>query len=354
MKKIVVKVGSNLLVKDDGTIDKEYMVELARTLARLFQEDNQVVLVTSGAKAAGYGVVSHKDVDQDLYIKQALCAIGQVQLMKLYEGVFDFYGIKVAQLLMNREDFSNRKRFLNLRNTLIGLLEMGFLPIVNENDTVSTEEISFGDNDVLAAMFAIGWKSDYLFLLSTIDGIIDETGKKIDEYNFGTRLKRLPGSGWGTGGIQTKIRAARAASAAGVESCISNGKKLENLEKFIKGENIGTRFKARNTINSRKAWIGFLSSTSGVAVVNKGAEMALKKSKSLLPVGVVEIKGDFHTGDIIDVLSDDGNRIGKGISNFDSIEIRKIAGLKSQKAKEKLGYDCPTVFIHADNFWKED
>lgn len=353
MKKIVVKVGSNLLVKDDGAIDKEYMVELARTLARFWQEDNQVVLVTSGAKAAGYGVAFHKDVDQDLYIKQALCAIGQVQLMKLYEGVFDFYGIKVAQLLMNRDDFSNRKRFLNLRNTLIGLLEMGFLPIVNENDTVSTEEISFGDNDVLAAMFAIGWKSDYLFLLSTVDGIIDEAGNRIGEYNFHTRLKKLPGNGWGTGGIQTKIRAARAASAAGVESCISNGKTLENLEKFIKGESIGTRFKARNAVSSKKAWIGFLSSPSGVVVINRGAELALKKSKSLLPVGVIKIEGDFHTGDIVDVLTEKGNRIGKGITNFNSTEMRKIIGLKSIEAKKALGYDCPTAFIHTDNFWRE-
>ncbi|AKI97774.1 glutamate 5-kinase [Kosmotoga pacifica] len=354
MKKIVVKVGSNLLVKEDGTIDKEYMIELARTMAEFWHVGDRVVLVTSGAKAAGYGLALRVEVDQDLYIKQALCAIGQVQLMKLYETIFDLYDIKVAQLLINRDDFSNRKRFLNLRNTLIGLLEMGFLPIVNENDTVSTEEISFGDNDVLAAMFAIGWKSDYLFLLSTVDGVIDETGQKISEFNPGTRLKRLHGNGWGTGGIETKIRAARAASAAGVESCICHGKKLTNLRNFILGKNVGTKFRSRQTINSRKAWIGFLSSSSGRVIVNAGAEKALRNSKSLLPIGIVEVCGKFNTGDIVDVISTDNNRVGRGIVNFNSDEIEKIKGIKSDNAKKVLGYDCPTVFIHTDNFWLED
>ena len=183
MSKVVIKVGSNLLVKQTGEIDKSYIIELARVISGLKEKGNTCILITSGAKAAGYGKAQKENIEEDLYIKQALCAIGQVQLMKLYELAFDMYDEKVAQILINRDDFGHRERFLNLRNTLIGLNEMGFIPIANENDTVSTNEITFGDNDILAAMTAIGWKSDYLLLLSSVEGLLDDKGKLIKMFS---------------------------------------------------------------------------------------------------------------------------------------------------------------------------
>ncbi|TYC03020.1 MAG: glutamate 5-kinase [Kosmotoga sp.] len=354
MSKIVIKIGSNLLVDSKGKINKSYISDLSRAVKKLLNEGNMVVLVTSGARAAGYGVVSGKIVSEDLYVKQALCSIGQVQLMKIYETIFDLYNVKIAQLLITRDDFSVRKRFLNLRNTLIGLLEMGFLPIVNENDTLSTDEITFGDNDILASMFSIGWQSDYLFLLTTVDGVFDKTGKLMNRLDYDVQLREYESNGWGTGGIKTKIRAAKAASATGVISYIVDGKDVINILRCKRNEKIGTKFPARKNLKSRKAWIGFLSAPKGEVEVNRGAEKALRESGSLLPVGIVSCSGKFERGDIVEVLSINKEIIGRGITNFTSEETTKIMGYQSNQLSEKLGYSCTQVFIHADNFWKNN
>ncbi len=351
MSKVVIKVGSNLLVKQTGEIDKSYIIELARVISGLKEKGNTCILITSGAKAAGYGKAQKENIEEDLYIKQALCAIGQVQLMKLYELAFDMYDEKVAQILINRDDFGHRERFLNLRNTLIGLNEMGFIPIANENDTVSTNEITFGDNDILAAMTAIGWKSDYLLLLSSVEGLLDDKGKLIKMFSSETKLKKMAKTQWGSGGIETKIRAARAASAAGVSCCICNGRDLANIQRFIHGENPGTNFQPSRMPASKKAWIGFLSKSKGEIIINEGAKKALMKKKSLLPVGIVDVKGAFAVGDVIDVKMSDGSLIGRGIANFSKSQAKKIMGCQSTQLKEKLNYDCPNCFIHVDNFW---
>ncbi|MFO7881466.1 MAG: glutamate 5-kinase [Kosmotogaceae bacterium] len=354
MSKIVIKVGSNLLVDGTGKINKSYITDLARTVNTLLIEGNKLVIVTSGARAAGYGVVTGKIELEDLYVKQALCAIGQVQLMNIYETIFDLYNIKVAQLLITRDDFSDRKRFLNLRNTLIGLLEMGFVPIVNENDTLSTDEITFGDNDILASMFSIGWQSDYLFLLTTVDGVFDKTGKLINRFDYKAQFREYKSNGWGTGGIRTKIRAAKAASATGVLSYIVDGKDVTNILRCKRNEKLGTKFPARKNLKSRKAWIGFLSEPKGKVKVNKGAEKALRESGSLLPVGIVRCSGKFARGDIVEVLNINKEIIGRGITNFTGEETTKIMGYQSNQLSEKLGYSCTKVFIHADNFWKNN
>jgi len=351
MSKVVIKVGSNLLMKQNGEINKSYIIELARVISGLKENGNTCILITSGAKAAGYGKAQKANIEEDLYIKQALCAIGQVQLMKLYELAFDMYDEKVAQILINRDDFGHRERFLNLRNTLIGLNEMGFIPIANENDTVSTNEITFGDNDILAAMTAIGWKSDFLLLLSSVDGLLDDQNRLIKEFTTDTKLKKMEKTRWGSGGIETKIRAARAASAAGVSSCICNGRELNNVQRFLQGENPGTIFEPLKTPASKKAWIGFLSRTKGEIIINLGAKKALMMKKSLLPVGVVDVKGSFEFGDVIDVKTTDGVKIGRGIANFSASQTKLIKGCQSTQFKEKLNYDCPSCLIHVDNFW---
>lgn len=358
MAKITIKVGSNLLVQQDGQLDKRYIVELCREIGNLMSEGHQVVLVSSGARAAGYGYLNKSNAQEaDLYMKQALCAVGQVQLMKLYESAMSFYGIKVAQILLTREDFSHRKRFLNLRNTLIGLTEMEILPIVNENDSVATEEIMFGDNDVLASMFAIGWNADYLLLMTSVDGVIDQNGKVIPFYREDTTnmaIAKNASSRWGSGGITSKIRAARAAAAAGIQTSICNGKKLENIAQFVLTGQTGTVFERVGPIKAKKAWIGFLSKPKGSIFINEGAKIAIENNRSLLPVGVVHIEGDFQAGDVVEIRLDDGTFLGKGIINFSSAEAKKIVGLKSDQLEDVLGYSCSKVLIHIDNLWKRD
>lgn len=341
------------MVTKSGEIDKTYTTELAREIAHLKALGHEVVLVSSGAKAAGFGYINGKDGEPDLYMKQALCAAGQVQLMKLYETVFDLFGEKVAQILVNREDFGHRKRFLNLRNTLIGLLELNLVPIVNENDTTSTEEIMFGDNDILAAMFAIGWQADYLALMSTVHGIYDENGKVIELFHSGKKLKSMTGSSWGTGGINTKIRAGRAASASGIKSCIFDGKNPKNIEKFIANERVGTLFPTMETTpGARKIWIGFLSSPRGTVTINEGATIALAGDKSLLAVGVESVGGEFSQGEVVKIVNPAGEEVARGISNFSSVEIDKIKGVKSDRISSILGYDCAKVVVHINNVYK--
>ena len=352
MSRIVLKVGSNLLVKRDREIDKKYITELAREIAILKSSGNQVVLVSSGAKAAGFGYLEGRRTSSDLYMKQALCAAGQVQLMKLYENVFDLFGERIAQILVNRDDFGDRKRFLNLRNTLIGLIELGLIPVVNENDTTSTEEIMFGDNDILASMFAIGWQADLLILMSTVEGIVDENGEVISVFDTSRRLKNIENSSWGTGGIKTKIRAGRAASASGIRSCICNGRDLNNIERFAKGDDIGTVFPSIESPGARKTWIGFLSTPKGSIKINRGAEGAIARGKSLLAIGVEEVSGDFSEGEVVSILSVDGSEIARGISNFTSLEVDKIRGVRSDRISSILGHDCAKVVVHIDNSYR--
>lgn len=352
MSRIVLKVGSNLLVRKNGEIDKKYIAELAREISMLKANDNQVVLVSSGAKAAGFGYLEGSKPISDLYMKQALCAAGQVQLMKLYETVFGLFGEKIAQILVNRDDFGDRKRFLNLRNTLIGLLELGLVPVVNENDTTSTEEIMFGDNDILASMFAIGWQADLLVLMSTVKGVVDENGEVISIFDASRRLKNIENSSWGTGGIDTKIRAARAASASGIRSCICNGRELGQIEGFVKGRDIGTVFIPIESPGARKTWIGFLSTPKGVIKINRGAESAIRRGKSLLAVGVEDVSGDFSEGEVVSISSLKGEEIARGISNFSALEVKKIRGVRSDRISSVLGHDCAKVVVHIDNSYR--
>lgn len=354
MSRIIVKAGSNLLVKKDGQIDKRYIAELTRTLAGLIEKGHQVVLISSGAKAAGYGYLSGKYSSSDLYIKQTLCAAGQVQLMKLYETSLDLYGIKVAQVLLTREDFGSRKRFLNLRNTMIGITETGLLPIINENDTIATDEIMFGDNDSLASMFAIGWDADFLVLMTSVNGVLDEKGETIKIFDKSIKLKKISSTSWGSGGINTKIRAARGAAAVGVRTCICNGKHLKNISEFVETGIAGTVFPEKEHPNARKAWIGFLSIPNGEIVVNKGVAEALKHGKSILPVGIVDIMGNFNKGDVVEIKQDNGKNLGKGIVNFSHEELNKIKGKRSNQFHKILGYEGSRVAIHIDNLWRSD
>ncbi|PLV57428.1 glutamate 5-kinase [Thermotoga sp. SG1] len=348
--KIVVKVGSNLLVGSSG-LKKSYIAELCREIAHLKEQGHEVAIITSGARAAGFTYLGKGKKTQDLHTKQALCAVGQVQLMKVYENAFDFYDIKIAQILLTRDTFSDRKRYLNLRNTLIGLSEFDVVPIVNENDTVATEEITLGDNDTLAAMFSIAWDADILVLFTTVDGVIDKEGKLVERFDESVELKDLGKSSWGTGGIRSKIEAALMASKCGVKVTICNGNDLSNLTRFVRGESVGTVFEPRERLRAKKAWIAFLSEPSGKIYVNEGAEQALKSGGSLLPVGVVRVEGNFDVGDVVEILNEKGELVGRGIVNYSSSDLERISGHRSSDLKKILGYEGSKVVVHIDNMW---
>ncbi|SHE90154.1 glutamate 5-kinase [Marinitoga hydrogenitolerans DSM 16785] len=343
MEKIVIKIGSNLLIKNNE-INKRFIINLSSIISTLIDGGKKIVIVSSGANAAGLKYLNLHPL-KSLSQKQALCAVGQVQLMKIYEQAFNFYNKKIAQILLTRDDFSNRYRFLNLKNTLIGLNQLNIIPIINENDTISIEEIKFGDNDLLSAYFAVGWGADGLIILTSVDGIYDKNGEIIDEYNDSINLLKLKKTSFGTGGINSKISAGKMASYSGIKTCICNGNYLENIKKFSSGENPGTIFLPNKKMKNKKAWIAFLSKSKGKIYVNEGAKDAILKRKSLLPVGIEKIEGDFTKGDPVNIFFKN-KLIAKGLVNFTKDEIVSLKGKKSNEILKDFDYE---EFIHADN-----
>lgn len=347
MARMVIKVGSNLLVNQRG-VRKSYLIELVSKINKLLDGGHEVALVTSGAGASGKTYLGLDKSTNNLISKQALCAVGQVQLMNVYQNAFDFYQRKIAQILLTKDDFSDHKRYLNLRNTLIGLKGLGIVPIINENDTVAVDEIKFGDNDTLSAMFSICWSAEYLILMTSVDGVIDENGNLIKEYVQGTKIASIEGTTFGTGGITSKISAALMAAESGVEAYIINGKELNNIDLVCSSQNPGTKFtpSIQKKLSSRKSWLKYLSKSKGNLHINEGAYEALKKRKSLLPVGIVSVDGQFEKGDSVNVVF---NRsiVAKGIVNYSSQEVKRIMGLKSSEIPEEL-FTYEEV-IHADN-----
>jgi glutamate 5-kinase len=348
--KIVLKVGSNLLVKEDS-INKTYIMNLVSVVNEIIEAGNQVAIVSSGAAASGRALLSLRGISRSILSKQALCALGQPKLIEIYQQAFDFFNRHVAQILLTKDDFNNRQRFLNLRNTLIGLSELGIVPIVNENDTVSVEEIKFGDNDMLSAMFSICWGADYLFLMTSVDGVIDEDGKVIERYPVDTpnvRIADLGKTSFGTGGISSKIMAAKIAVESGVNASIVNGRTLECVKKVLSGQKCGTQFvlSKHRKLSKRESWVKYISKPKGVLYVNDGAYTALLARKSLLPVGILNIDGSFEEGDVV-LIAHENEIIGRGIVNYSSKDLDKIKGLKSSEIPEDI-YTYDEV-IHADN-----
>jgi glutamate 5-kinase len=300
--KCVVKFGSNLLVGKDGKIDESFIEKVASEVSKAMDEGHEIFVVSSGAKAGGYGILKSKGAK--LSEKQALCAIGQIELMKIYSEKFQRLGKMVSQLLLTREDFANRKRFINIMNTIDSLKHFGVVPIINENDTVATEEIKVGDNDTLSAYLSIGLKADMLVLFSVVNGVFDQDGNVIDEFDEGKIIANLGRTNWGSGGIATKIKAAKMASDAGVMAIITNGKKMD-LTKILTGEVEGTIFKPSKRPNSKKAWIGFVARPKGKIYVDNGAKAAILNGKSLLPVGVISCEGKFSKDDTVEIINKD-------------------------------------------------
>jgi glutamate 5-kinase len=356
--RIVVKIGSSLLDEDrDETIGP-----LVEQVARLGEHGQQVALVSSGAIFFGMQALGQSDYPETLPRKQALAAIGQNKLMDFYQGFFSQSGLVTSQVLLTQQGIHNRQTYLNASNTLNTLLEMGSVPIINENDTEATEEIQFGDNDTLSALVTTLIDADLLILLTDVPGLYRrEDGKNkelvshVDEVNSIVRSWAEPeGSRTSTvGGMATKIEAAEKTTQAGTPMVIASGEEPDVLEKILNGDTVGTYFEPRTgteAIRGRKRWIGYHLPAKGSITVDPGAlEAITQRGKSLLPSGIVDVEGQFHRGDAIKVQNENGNEFARGLSNYKSGDVESLKGCQTSEISDILGHHDYDEVIHRDN-----
>lgn len=356
LRLVVVKVGTSILTSKDNRLSGVQIGKIAVQILSLLNQGIKVILVTSGAIGAGMGKLKLKTRPNILPKLQAAAAVGQSELMKLYDSAFKKGKRTVAQILLTADDFNDRIRYLNTKNTLLSLLKFGVVAIINENDTISVDEIKFGDNDKLSAQVANLIRADLLIILSDIDGLYDQKNKRI----IATVEKISPeivGLAQGTdsstsvGGMITKIEAARITTSSGIPCVIANGKTQDVLSKIIRGENVGTLFLSRtDCLAAKKCWIVFSSQSRGKVVVDSGAKNVLvKKGKSLLPSGIVGLEGKFEAGDVISVVDEKRKEFAKGMSNYSATELKKIKGCHTRTIASLLGYKYYDEVIHRDN-----
>ena len=361
-RRIVVKVGSAVLTDDKG-IALEVIENIAREIAFLRDSGREVILVSSGAVAAGRARISFKNGSSELGIKekQALAAIGQSSLMQIYDRVFSSFSQTIAQVLLTHKDLAVRKRYLNARNTLFTLFKLGVIPIINENDTVSVEELRFGDNDMLGAHICNLIEADMFICLTDVVGLytgnpvsdpqarpiytVDEITPEVEAMASHAKSKL------GSGGMQSKLRAAKIVSAGGGSSFIGPGREPDILRKLFSGEMVGTFFLPhKEQISGRKRWIASVLKPKGRLILDEGACRALvKHNRSLLPSGIKEVEGEFGVGDAVHCTSHDGDNIAVGLINYGSIDIKKIQGYHSREIERILGYCDSEEVMHRDN-----
>jgi glutamate 5-kinase len=363
-RRIVAKLGTNLLTGGTSHLDVQVMSSLVAQVVRLLDEGREVVVVTSGAIAAGRARLGVTKERRDIPFRQVLASVGQTHLMQSYDQLFGASGRVVAQTLLTKRDLSDRAGYLNARNTLLGLLEVGAVPIVNENDAVAIDEIAgekIGDNDTLSALVANLIDADLLAILTDIGGLhtadprrhkaaelisrVDRITKDIEEIAGGSD------SGRGTGGMVTKLQAAKLATGGGADVYIASGHEEDVLVRIASGEHVGTLIPARrSSMESRKRWMLSGLSTRGCIFVDAGAAKALtERSKSLLPAGVHDVQGPFKRGDAVNICLPEGQPIACGITNYDDRELAEIRGLRSDRIAEVLGHQYGSEVVHRNN-----
>ena len=366
-KRIVFKFGTNILRGDDGYVSLPRIFSFIEDLSHLVKQGKEVIVVTSGAVGLGKKRLG-LDSTEGVALKQACAAIGQGKLMSIYESGFDTYGIVSSQILLTEDDFSLRKRYLSLRTTLNKLLELGVVPIINQNDTVSTIEVDpqyehmqvcFSDNDKLSALVASELDADLLVILSDIEGLYDANPKtnpnaniirKVDEVTDEILSLGSDASSGGRGGMRTKLEAARMVTRFGGKVLIANGKAPFILKRIFDGEEVGTMFlPQKESMSDKKRWIGYATNIIGKIVVNDGAKQALLAQKSLLPIGVCDIINEFKKGDVISILDEQETEIARGIVNYDSDSCKKLIGRHSDNIMEILGFKNYDAIITRDN-----
>jgi glutamate 5-kinase len=364
-RRVVVKAGTNVLTGQGNTLNREAMASLSSQIASVRKAGVDAILVTSGAISAGREVVKKAYDAKSVGVSQMLAAVGQSRLMHAYQGLFSAHGVVVAQALLTQQDVEDRRGYLNVRNTFSALLGNQIVPIVNENDVVNTEEINqnrFGDNDTLSALVANIVDADLLLILSDVAGLYSSDPNRDSNAKLIERVESVDAnvlalaeehhSSTTRGGMQSKLLAARRATAAGVDVVIASGTEADVVTRIVAGESIGTLFPATaSQVESRKRWL--LSGTAdsgGVLVVDDGAVKAVRtQDKSLLPAGVRDVKGEFHRGDVIAVTEPGGIRIAVGITNYDAADLRSIKGAKSGDIASLLGHSYGEEAIHRNN-----
>jgi glutamate 5-kinase len=359
--RLVVKFGTSTLTGGTTKLSSPRIVELVRQLSALREAGHEVVLVSSGAMASGREALGYPQLPKDVPAKQMLSAVGQPRLMALYEQLFRLYGVTVAQVLLTRGDLANRRRYLNARNTLNALLTQRVIPIVNENDTVATEEIRVGDNDNLSALVANLVDADTLILLTDQPGLFtadprrDPSAKlveQVDEPEIPDSLWEAAGgsaTGLGTGGMVTKLQAADLARRSGTTVVIASGSAPDVLSRLANGETLGTRFgPIASAVESRKRYI-LAGETFGKLTVDEGAAKALRRGGSLLPVGVTAVEGSFERGDTVRVSDSNGHDIARGIANYSAEDLTRIGRHRSEEIEALLGYNYGDEVIHRND-----
>jgi glutamate 5-kinase len=360
-RRIVVKVGSSILASVEKGLHHEVFSHLCREISELKRQGYEIVLVSSGAIAAGMEKLGYKTRPQSITQKQATAAVGQSRLMNIYESHFSHHQQMVAQILLTHDDLSHRRRFLNARNTLLTLLELGIIPIINENDTVVVDEIKFGDNDNLSALITNLIEADLLIILTDIDGLFDADPRLNPRARFISLVEDIDVEMWGmvgettsetsVGGMLSKIQAAQKASRFGIPTVVACGTKKEVLHHILKGKEVGTLILPKiEALSSRKHWIAFNLKPLGDVIVDDGAKKAIiQRGKSLLPSGVVKVRGSFDRGDPVSCLGPRGKEFARGLVNYSTSELEKIKGLRSEQIEMALGYKYSDEVIHRDD-----
>ncbi|BAZ51051.1 glutamate 5-kinase [Nostoc sp. NIES-4103] len=363
-KTIVVKIGTSSLTQPEtGQLALSTIATLAETLCYLRQQGHRVILVSSGAVGVGCARLGLTERPKAIALKQAVAAVGQGRLMRVYDDLFTTLQQPIAQVLLTRSDLVQRSRYLNVYNTFRELLGLGVIPVVNENDTVAVDELKFGDNDTLSALVASLVQADWLFLLTDVDRLYSADPRSVPDAQpiaLVSNMKELAelgiqtgsqGSQWGTGGMVTKISAARIAIAAGVRTVITEGRFPGNIEKILQGEPLGTHFQPQpEPTSARKRWIAYGLLPAGKLYLDAGAIAAIAEAgKSLLAAGIKAVEGEFETQEAVQLCDTSGNEIARGLVNYSSDELQRIRGHHSREIPTILGYVGAETVVHRDN-----
>lgn len=358
---IVIKVGTSSLTQPDtGNLALSTIASLVEVTSELRRKGHSVILVSSGAVGVGCGRLQLSERPQSLAIKQAVAAVGQGRLIRIYDDMFTSVQQPIAQVLLTRLDLVERSRYVNVFRTFDALLKLNVVPIVNENDTVAVDELKFGDNDTLSARVASLVDADWLFLLTDVDQLYTADPRKDPEAQAIAHVDNIEhlnadiasaGTQWGTGGMITKIEAAKIATAAGVRTVIANGRNAQNILQVLEGQGVSTIFAPQpRPFNARQRWLAHGVVPSGLLYLDEGAVRAVREGgKSLLPAGIIQVEGDFDSQDAVQLCDRQGVEIARGLVNYGSDELQRIRGQKSQAIAAILGYSGTETIVHRDN-----
>ncbi len=357
---LVIKIGTSSLTTR-GNLALATIGALVKILTHLRCSGYRVVLVSSGAVGVGCGRLNLKERPQKMAVKQAVAAVGQGRLMRVYDDLFSSLSQPIAQVLLTRRDLMERSSYVNAYNTFQALMDLGVIPVVNENDTVAVEELKFGDNDTLSALVASLIEADWLFLLTDVDRLYSADPRLVPDAKPITfvpsaqfdqlQIEAGTHSQWGVGGMMTKLTAARIATSTGARTVITQGKQPQNIEKILAGEAIGTQFEPQpRSKNARKRWIAYGLLPMGKLYLDSGAVAAIcQAGKSLLAAGIREVQGDFTAAEAVQLCDSEGREIARGIVNYSSNDLCKIKGMHSQDIASSLGYVGAETVVHRDN-----